>query len=291
MCSRNWKLGSLYECMYEATYDMKHSSQVHTQVRSSRGCTGVSAHHTIRKVRIGDLTDRELQWGAPVTSRMRSSWFIVELPGKMGFPVNSSPSMQPVHRYMTVDPQYPEEDMSHCIGIALHLLIILWLFHASKPMRLVPPKKYAFHLLVEREMAPAGLQKQVYPCDYREHAYSYAYNLCPFTSQQHPRALMDALRRQAARAQACARTCRPHVHAEGVFGRAQQDFGRSVPPRGHIVRQYGRGALISFQLCNAPRKSEIRQLHSALAVEQQVARLHVHRTPSQHTALMVWFCL
>ena len=30
-----------------------------------------------------------------MTSRILSSWFMVDEPGKMGFPVNSSPRMQP----------------------------------------------------------------------------------------------------------------------------------------------------------------------------------------------------
>lgn len=30
-----------------------------------------------------------------MASMMRSNWFMVELPGKMGFPHSSSPSMQP----------------------------------------------------------------------------------------------------------------------------------------------------------------------------------------------------
>lgn len=35
-------------------------------------------------------------WGcAPVTSRMRSSWFMVEVPGKSGLPPSSSPKMHP----------------------------------------------------------------------------------------------------------------------------------------------------------------------------------------------------
>lgn len=33
--------------------------------------------------------------GRPVTSRMRSSWFMVDVPGKMGLPLISSPRMQP----------------------------------------------------------------------------------------------------------------------------------------------------------------------------------------------------
>jgi hypothetical protein len=32
---------------------------------------------------------------APVSSMMRSSWFMVLLPGKMGLPFSSSPRMQP----------------------------------------------------------------------------------------------------------------------------------------------------------------------------------------------------
>ena len=34
--------------------------------------------------------------GRPVTSTTLSSWFMVEAPGNMGLPPNSSPSMQPV---------------------------------------------------------------------------------------------------------------------------------------------------------------------------------------------------
>ena len=36
--------------------------------------------------------------GRPVTSRMRSSWFMVEVPGKMGLPLINSPRMQPAAR-------------------------------------------------------------------------------------------------------------------------------------------------------------------------------------------------
>jgi hypothetical protein len=40
-----------------------------------------------------------MSWGEgrPVTSRMRSSWFMVEVPGKTGLPLMSSPRMQPAH--------------------------------------------------------------------------------------------------------------------------------------------------------------------------------------------------
>ena len=37
-----------------------------------------------------------------MTSRIRSSWFMVDEPGKMGFPVNSSPRMQPAMRQGTL---------------------------------------------------------------------------------------------------------------------------------------------------------------------------------------------
>jgi hypothetical protein len=39
-----------------------------------------------------------MSWGEglPVTSSTRSSWFMVEVPGKMGLPLISSPRMQPV---------------------------------------------------------------------------------------------------------------------------------------------------------------------------------------------------
>jgi hypothetical protein len=39
--------------------------------------------------------------GRPVTSMMRSSWFIVEVPGKMGFPDKSSPRIQPTLHWST----------------------------------------------------------------------------------------------------------------------------------------------------------------------------------------------
>lgn len=38
--------------------------------------------------------------GLPVTSNTRSNWFMVEVPGKMGFPLISSPKMQP-HAHMS----------------------------------------------------------------------------------------------------------------------------------------------------------------------------------------------
>ena len=39
--------------------------------------------------------------GWPVTSRMRSIWFIVEVPGNMGRPPSSSPRMHPADHMST----------------------------------------------------------------------------------------------------------------------------------------------------------------------------------------------
>ena len=41
------------------------------------------------------MASRSSALGRPVSSMMRSSWFMVEEPGKMGLPHSSSPSMQP----------------------------------------------------------------------------------------------------------------------------------------------------------------------------------------------------
>lgn len=35
--------------------------------------------------------------GFPVSSMIRSNWFMVLVPGKMGFPSSSSPRIQPAH--------------------------------------------------------------------------------------------------------------------------------------------------------------------------------------------------
>jgi hypothetical protein len=53
-------------------------------------------HDSIMVAAKGDWMDsRSSADGLPVSSMMRSSWFIVEEPGKMGLPVSSSPRMQP----------------------------------------------------------------------------------------------------------------------------------------------------------------------------------------------------
>jgi hypothetical protein len=39
--------------------------------------------------------------GAPVSSRIFSSWFIVDVPGKMGRPLSISPRMQPTAHMST----------------------------------------------------------------------------------------------------------------------------------------------------------------------------------------------
>jgi len=41
------------------------------------------------------IASMSLADGRPVNSIMRSNWFIVDVPGKIGLPVMSSPSMQP----------------------------------------------------------------------------------------------------------------------------------------------------------------------------------------------------
>jgi hypothetical protein len=78
-----------------------------------------------------------------------------------------------------------------------------------------------------------------------------------------------------------ARTCRPHVDAEGVLGRAQQDLRRAVPPSCHVVCQDRRRPLVRLQLGHAPRQAKVRQLHRAFAVQEQVARLRTGREARQ----------
>ena len=56
---------------------------------------------------------------------------------------------------------------------------------------------------------------------------------------------------------------------------------RSAPARGHIVREHGRGPLIRLQLRHRARQPKVRQLHRALAVQQQVARLRARIQRSQ----------
>lgn len=53
-------------------------------------------HDSIMVAAKGDwMESRSSADGLPVSSMMRSSWFMVEEPGKMGLPVSSSPRMQP----------------------------------------------------------------------------------------------------------------------------------------------------------------------------------------------------
>lgn len=73
-------------------------------------------------------------------------------------------------------------------------------------------------------------------------------------------------------AQDAART--PHVHRLGVHGRAEQDLGRTLPPRGHLVGQ-DRGLVVVVLLRHRPRQSEVCHLHVALGVQQQVGRFQV----------------
>ncbi len=87
--------------------------------------------------------------------------------------------------------------------------------------------------------------------------------------------------RHSCRAAAHARTCRPHVDAKGVFRRPQQDLRGAVPPRGHIVCQDWGRPLVRLQLCDTPSQAKVRQLHRALAVQQQIARLRAGNAPGQ----------
>jgi hypothetical protein len=47
------------------------------------------------------IAARSSGMGRPVASRTRSSWFIVELPGKHGFPSSISPRMHPTAHMST----------------------------------------------------------------------------------------------------------------------------------------------------------------------------------------------
>lgn len=50
----------------------------------------------------GDLiASMSSEVGRPVTSMMRSSWFMVDVPGNMGLPPSSSPRIQPIDHIST----------------------------------------------------------------------------------------------------------------------------------------------------------------------------------------------
>lgn len=55
--------------------------------------------------------------------------------------------------------------------------------------------------------------------------------------------------------------------------RGQQDLGRSVPARGHVLGE-GRAGLLLAQLAQGTGQAEVTQLHTALCIQQDVGRLH-----------------
>ena len=61
---------------------------------------------------------------------------------------------------------------------------------------------------------------------------------------------------------------RPHVDGAGVVGGAQQDLGRAVPARAHVVRVGRRGADLA-------RKPEVRDLNEVRRGAEDVLRLEV----------------
>mmetsp|Transcript_35640 Transcript_35640/g.57417 ORF Transcript_35640/g.57417 Transcript_35640/m.57417 type:complete len:443 (+) Transcript_35640:359-1687(+) len=66
----------------------------------------------------------------------------------------------------------------------------------------------------------------------------------------------------------------PQVNALRVRSRAEQDLRRTVPARGHIVRQHWILCVVLL-LHNTPGQSEVADLHLAVGVEQNVRRLDV----------------
>ena len=68
----------------------------------------------------------------------------------------------------------------------------------------------------------------------------------------------------------------PHVHALGVLGRGEQDLGRPVPARRHVLGERRIGVLVVVRLVRErTRQAEVAQLHVTLLVEQYVRRLLV----------------
>jgi hypothetical protein len=61
----------------------------------------------------------------------------------------------------------------------------------------------------------------------------------------------------------------PHVDGGGVELGAEQDLGRAVPQRDHLVREGAHGD------AEGARQPEVRELHVPLRVHQQVLRLQV----------------
>ena len=69
---------------------------------------------------------------------------------------------------------------------------------------------------------------------------------------------------------------RPHVDAEGVRRATQQNLGRAIPSRRHVVRQLRVVRLgLRCALAQRARESKVCDLHDAVGVEEQVGRLHV----------------
>lgn len=65
----------------------------------------------------------------------------------------------------------------------------------------------------------------------------------------------------------------PHVYAFCVLGRGEQDLGRAVPARGHVLgesRIRRRVLVVARLLCERTRQPEIAQLHVTFLIEQYV---------------------
>ena len=169
---------------------------------------------------------RQRVYGTPVTCTMRSSWFMVEVPGNIGLPPSSSPSMHPAgaDRASNAD-EYGQKHSAHVTLSARPP-------HAKRPIA-------ACHVSFSGPLRVSQEQ----------------------SSRQR-------------------RTAGPEVHAVGVLGGAEQDLRRPVPPCGHIVREEGRGPAVSPHRLQGARQAEVRQLHAALAVEQQVAGLRAQAAES-----------
>lgn len=67
----------------------------------------------------------------------------------------------------------------------------------------------------------------------------------------------------------------PHVDAFRVFGRGEEDLGRAVPSRSHVLgeRRIRRELVVVRLLGERTRQTKVAQLHVTLLIEQNIRRL------------------
>lgn len=66
---------------------------------------------------------------------------------------------------------------------------------------------------------------------------------------------------------------RPHIYGLGVLCGAQENFRGPIPAGGHVLRQ--NSVVLRLILQNRSREAEVRDLHVAVGVEEDVGRLQV----------------